>query len=52
MCVAPTEAPPPTLPGVSLVLARLHYPWQMEYICVRLLHRGERESGGQINAFN
>ena len=33
---------PPTLPGVSLVLAQLHYPWQMEYICVRLLHRGER----------
>lgn len=32
---------PPTLPGASLIFTQLHYPWQMEYICVRLLH-GER----------
>lgn len=40
---------PSALPGARLIFTRLHYPWQMEYICVRLL-RGERV--GQINVFN
>lgn len=44
VCVSPSA-----LPGARLIFTRLHYPWQMEYICVRLLH-GERV--GQINVFN
>lgn len=31
---------PSALPGASLIFTQLHYPWQMEYICVRLLHGG------------
>lgn len=49
VCVCARSRAPSALPGASLIFTRLHYPWQMEYICVRLL-RGERV--GQINVFN